>query len=519
VARTDAASTSIVQRARSEAASAGDVRSVANGELLFRTKDYDRAIVVVQRDHRGFPTRRATRTRSGCAARRTTRRTSTSRRAATTAHARRSGAASLAFQPYFGRALARLVDVSLRGRTIRRGSTRSSRSLNQVPPAQVDAGSLRQGQGLLRQEATTNDAQRRSQSVANGTAYTHQARYFQGLIAMKQARAATCRSGTPASAGHRVLQRPTTSRRSRRSASSRSCRRHRRAQARDRSRVDGDRAPLLRDGAVPAGERGVREGGARLARVRHDALRARVGVRAPRATCSAPSARSRSSGRRSDSSTSGTARSSAPTSCSARARSTRRSSSTRGAHAVRSDAREGGGFLDSTKDVGVYYEKLRAAARCARRQNDQLPPLAVRWAREAEDGPAGVRRHRRREPVQDAHPQSEQLIEKLNALMGAANRVRAFPELARRRDRGARPHQPSLARARRARARGSTARSRATWAARSGRSGSSAAQLMGVVGRAVTQAGLRRARPQGDARSGTVVSQELSRRSASRSTR
>jgi hypothetical protein len=61
--------------------------------------------------------------------------------------------------------------------------------------------------------------------------------------------------------------------------------------------------------------------------------------------------------------------------------------------------------------------------------NDQLPPIAIRWAREAEDGPAAFA------VVDDVNQcktlirQSERLVEKLNALLAASNRVRAFPEL------------------------------------------------------------------------------------------
>ena len=48
-------------------------------------------------------------------------------------------------------------------------------------------------------------------------------------------------------------------------------------------------------------------------------------------------------------------------------------------------------FLDSTKDPAVYYEKLSQQQLEVLEVEDQLPPIAIRWAREAEDGPAAFR--------------------------------------------------------------------------------------------------------------------------------
>ena len=50
-------------------------------------------------------------------------------------------------------------------------------------------------------------------------------------------------------------------------------------------------------------------------------------------------------------------------------------------------ARRSRGSSTRTKDVSVYYEKLSQQQLDVLDQNEQLPPLAVRWAREAEDGP------------------------------------------------------------------------------------------------------------------------------------
>ncbi|WP_437574459.1 tetratricopeptide repeat protein [Sorangium sp. So ce887] len=86
-------------------------------------------------------------------------------------------------------------------------------------------------------------------------------------------------------------------------------------------------------------------------------------------------------------------------------------------------------FLGSTSDPAVYYDKLSQEQLEALDTTSALPPLAVQWAREAEDGPAAFA------VIDDIHScrelikQSNELIEKLNAVLSSPNRVRAFPEL------------------------------------------------------------------------------------------
>ncbi|XXX73719.1 tetratricopeptide repeat protein [Sorangium sp. So ce134] len=86
-------------------------------------------------------------------------------------------------------------------------------------------------------------------------------------------------------------------------------------------------------------------------------------------------------------------------------------------------------FLGSTSDPAVYYDKLSQEQLEALDTDAALPPLAVQWAREAEDGPAAFA------VIDDIHTcrelikQSNELIEKLNAVLSSPNRVRAFPEL------------------------------------------------------------------------------------------
>ena len=86
-------------------------------------------------------------------------------------------------------------------------------------------------------------------------------------------------------------------------------------------------------------------------------------------------------------------------------------------------------FLDSTKDVSVYYDKLAQQQLDLLDQKDQLPSIAVRWAREAEDGPQAFAVIDDVNECKKLIRQSSLLIDKLTALTRASTRVRAFPEL------------------------------------------------------------------------------------------
>ena len=86
-------------------------------------------------------------------------------------------------------------------------------------------------------------------------------------------------------------------------------------------------------------------------------------------------------------------------------------------------------FLGSTSDPAVYYDKLSQEQLDALDNNSILPPLAVQWAREEEDGPAAFAVIDDIGQCRDLIKQSNELVEKLNAILGSPNRVRAFPEL------------------------------------------------------------------------------------------
>src|SRR5262249_17969911 len=94
------------------------------------------------------------------------------------------------FSPYLGRALARLVDVCLRINDIQ-GLDEVFQKLNQVPPSQVDAGlQYAKGKAYYFKGDYVNSASA-LQAVPKGHQYTHQAGYFLGMVAIKQARPTT----------------------------------------------------------------------------------------------------------------------------------------------------------------------------------------------------------------------------------------------------------------------------------------------------------------------------------------
>jgi hypothetical protein len=86
-------------------------------------------------------------------------------------------------------------------------------------------------------------------------------------------------------------------------------------------------------------------------------------------------------------------------------------------------------FLGSTSDPAVYYDKLSQEDLEALDNTSVLPPIAVEWARDAEDGPAAFAVIDDVSQCRDLLKQSNELIERLNGLLSSTNRVRAFPEL------------------------------------------------------------------------------------------
>jgi tetratricopeptide (TPR) repeat protein len=397
-------------------------RRLANGELLFRLKDYPRAEIVLSEVIEEFPNtpsypdalwlRGETyyATRDYLAARRDFR-------------ALVERGSEPRFQTYLGKALARLVDVALRLDDPPQSLEPLIEKFNQVPANQVDAALFyARGKAEYRLESW-NDATSAFSQVPVGTALVHQARYFQGLIAMRLARA----SGSTGPGNKGVNYKA----------------------AIEAFRAVTDLAPdspehrHVIDLAWMAVARLFYEteqytqASEAYAKVGRDSpefdtmlyelawVHVRLGDvdRAERALevlmVSNP-----------DSEYIGDAtllRADLLLRAGAFDRALKLYEGVRSQYDPMRGKVEA--FLDSTSDVSVFYDKLAQQQLDLLGVNEQLPAVAVKWAREAEDGPRAFA------VVDDVNAskaliaQSNQLVDKLSALTQASTRVRAFPEL------------------------------------------------------------------------------------------
>jgi tetratricopeptide (TPR) repeat protein len=399
---------------------------LANGELLYRSKDYARASVVFSEileefpDTPSYPDALWLRGETYYASKEYLSARRDYRQLVERGNEPR-------FSPYFGRSLARLVDVCLRTGDLK-GLDEVFAKLNQVPPAQVDAG-LQYAKGkAYYARADYSQAMAAFQSVPNQTPFTHQARYFQGLTTMK-----TTAPGRPASADGKqraipanykqaieafalVTQLPPDTEDHRHvidlawmaigrlyyemeqytQASEAYAKVGRESPEFDTMLYElawvyvrlGDvqraeralevlsiadpSSPLVGDGTLLRADLLLRAGAF------DKALQLYEGVR----TTYDP---------------------------------------------MRQKVED---FLDQNKDNAVFYEKLSAQTLETLDSQDQLPPLAIRWARDAEDGPLAFAVIDDVNTCKSLIKQSYVLIDKLTAITDAANRVRAFPELA-----------------------------------------------------------------------------------------
>ncbi len=413
---------SIVDKARTEQQT--PEQKLANGELLYRMNDYGRAIVVLSEvleayaNTPSYPDALWLRGETYYAA-----------------HdylaARRDyrmlvdHGSEPRFQAYFGRALARLVDVALRLNDPPETLAPIFEKFNQVPPAQVDAGLLyAKGKAYFHQGAY-NDATSSFSQVPKSTTYTHQARYFQGLVALKIARAA---GGDPTRKG------PTSANYK---------------QAIEAFRVVTEQPPdspehkhvidlaWMAVGRLFYEMEQYQQASESYAKVNRDSpefdtmlyelawVYVRLGdvQRADRALevlmVSDPNSQYIGDGTllRAD--------------LLLRAGAFDRALQLYQGVLAQYDPMRAKveSFLDSTKDVSVYYDKLAQQQLDLLDQNEQLPTLAIRWAREAEDGPLAFAVIDDVNECKTLIRESNLLVDKLTALMGASNRVRAFPEL------------------------------------------------------------------------------------------
>jgi len=416
-----------IVRAKGEALSV-EAR-VANGELLFRIKDYEHAGIVFSEILEGYPDTPSYpdalyllgetyyASHEYLSARRAYREVV-------------AKASDRRFEPYVGRALARLVDIALRINDLS-GLDEVFAHLGAVPTGQVDAGlTYAKGKAYYARQDYGN-AQQALSSVPNGTAFTHQARYFQGLIAMKAVRNA---SAAAASSAITAGQAPV-------SANYKS--------AIETFRIVTQLPPDTDDHkhvidlawmaigrlfyemeqyerATEAYEKIGRESpefDTMLYEIAWVYVRAGDVQRAERAlevlSVADPTSSYIADGTllRGD----------------LLLRAGAFDKALELYHGVRAEydpfREKVEAFLDSTKDVSIYYDKLSQQAVDALDTNDQLPAIAIRWAREAEDGPAAFAVIDDINQCKTLIRQSQRLIEKLTALTGASNRVRAFPEL------------------------------------------------------------------------------------------
>lgn len=86
-------------------------------------------------------------------------------------------------------------------------------------------------------------------------------------------------------------------------------------------------------------------------------------------------------------------------------------------------------FLGSTSDPAAYFDKLRKDQLQTFEAQDQVPPLALQWAREAENGPAAFAIIDDLDECRDLIKASHEHVETLESVLVSPNRVRAFPEL------------------------------------------------------------------------------------------
>jgi tetratricopeptide (TPR) repeat protein len=86
-------------------------------------------------------------------------------------------------------------------------------------------------------------------------------------------------------------------------------------------------------------------------------------------------------------------------------------------------------FLGSTSDPAIYYDKLSQEQLEVFDNNSRLPAMAIQWAREAEDGPAAFAVIDDINQCRELIRQSNDIIERLNAVLSSPNRVRAVPDL------------------------------------------------------------------------------------------
>jgi tetratricopeptide (TPR) repeat protein len=406
---------------------------LTNGELLYRTKDYPRAIVVFSEILEEFPNTPSYPDALWL-------RGETFYAQKEYLSARRDYRALVdrytepRFNPYFGKALARLVDVSLRINDIK-GLDEIFQKINQVPPSQVDAALLyAKGKGYYF-KGDYSSSLGALQSVPNGNQYTHQARYFQGMVAIKQARPSAPPPPPANMAPDATVRTAPTNYKAAieqfRVVTELPPDTDEHKQVIDLSWMAMGRLHYEMENYTQAAEayskvgRDSPEFGTMLYELAWVYVRLGDVQRAERALevlqVADPSSPLVGDGT--------LLRADLLLRAGAFDKSLQLYLGVREQYEPMRQKLEA--FMDAQPEPtpAVYYEKLSQQQLDMLDQNEQLPPIVIRWAREAEDGPMAFAVIDDVNQCKTLIRQSYQLIDKLNIILNASNRVRAFPEL------------------------------------------------------------------------------------------
>ena len=403
---------------------------LANGDILYRSKDYTRAVVVFSEILEEFPDTPAYPDALWL-------RGETFYAQKEYLSARRDFRHLVErnqeprFNPYFGKALARLVDVCLRINDIK-GLDEVFARINQVPPAQVDAALLYAKGKAYYFKGDYGQALGALQSVPANARYAHQARYFLGMVAMRQARpaapspaAGTTADGAPRVAPPNYKQAIEAFKSATDLAPDTEEHRH----VIDLSWMAIGRLHYEMENYTSAAEayskvgRDSPEFSTMLYELAWVYVRLGDVQRAERALevlqITDPSSPIVGDGT--------LLRADLLLRAGAFDKSLQLYTGVREEFEPMRAKLET--FIDQTKEPRVYYEKLSQQQLDVLDQSEQIPPLAVRWAREAEDGPMAFAVIDDVNQCKTLIRQSYQLVEKLTIILNATNRVRAFPEL------------------------------------------------------------------------------------------
>jgi len=399
---------------------------LANGELLYRNRDFARAAVVLSETLEAFPNtpsypdalwlRGETYYTEGdyLAARRDYR-------------ILVDRGAEPRFQVYLGKAVARLVDVSLRLNDPPELFAPLIEKFSHVPSPQVDAALLYAKGKAYFKTGAWNDAMGAFGQVASGTQYAHQARYFQGIVAMKLARSGgspdTSKAGSTSANYKPAID-------AFRTVTELAADSPDHAHVIDLAWLAIGRLFYEMEQYQQAGEAYSKVGRASpefdtmLFELAWVYVRAGDVERAQRALevleVSNPD---------SDYVAESTLlQADLLLRAGAFDRALQLYDTVRSQYEPMSNRVSA--FLDSTKDVSLYYERLRKQQLDVLDQNEVLPPIAVRWARDIEDGPLAFAVIDDVNECKTLLKHSTEVIDRLTTLSTSATRVRAFKDLA-----------------------------------------------------------------------------------------